>query len=165
MADIMNGEEPGSHGSVRDEEDPTLGAELFIRLLPRGSGNRRFERVAAFRLRISQDRLDIPSVRATLHAGIDAEAATVPDVGAEIVDNELSRVMASRPAGPDLALGRLARAPRSRKPSRPEARGGSAIRPADTARPAQAVRPGYRAARDGQGPTAAAELHISLVHR
>lgn len=165
MADIMNGEERGSHDSVRDEEDPTLGAELFIRLLPRGTGNRRFERPAGFRLRLSQDRLDIPSVRATLHAGIDAEAATVPDVGAEIIDTELSRVMAPRPAGNDLALRQLARAYRNRKPSHPEARGGSAIRPTDTVRPTHAVRPGYRANRDGQRPTAAAELHISLVHR
>jgi hypothetical protein len=154
MVDIMNWEERDSHDSFRDEEDPTQVAELFIRLLPRGTRNQRLKRPAGVRLRLNKDRVDIPSVRARLRTAIEAEAATVREVGAEIIDNELSHIMSPRPAVNDLAVRQSARrAAQNRKPSLTEPRGGSG------------VRPGYRTSRDGQAPTAAAELHISLVHK
>ena len=54
--------------------------------------------------RSKKDRIGISSVRARIHAAIEAEAAAVPQAEAEIIDHELSRIMSSRPAVTILAL-------------------------------------------------------------
>lgn len=147
MVDIMNREERVSHDSIFDEEDPTRVAELFIRLVPRDTGNQQFERPAGFGLRFNKDRVDIPSIRARLYVAIEAEAATVPEAGAEIIDKELSHIMSPRPAVNDPATRRLGhRASWNRRLSLMGVLRGSGVSP------------------DASEPTAAAELHITLVH-
>ena len=98
MVDTMNGEERVSRAPIFSEEDPTRVAELFIRLVPQGTGNKRLERPVGFGLRFNKDRIGILSVRARLYAAIEAEAATVPERSAEIIDEELSRIMSPHPA-------------------------------------------------------------------
>jgi len=153
MVDTMNREERVSHDSIFDEEDPSHVAELFIRLVPPDTGNQQFERPAGFRLRFNKDRIDIPSVRARLYAAIEAEAATVPEVGAEIIDKELSQIMSPRPAVNNPAARRSGRRGSwNRRPSLVEVLRGSGVRAS------------CRPSPDAQEPTAAAELHITLVH-
>jgi hypothetical protein len=154
MVDIMNWKERVSHDSIFDGEDPTHVAELSIRLLPRDTRNRQLKRPVGRGLHLNKERIDIANVRARLQVAIEAEAATVPEVGAEIIDEELSRIMSPRSAVNDPAARRLGRhASRNRRPSLAKALRGSG------------VRAHYRTSPDRQEPTAAAELHITLVHR
>lgn len=109
MVDTMNGEERVSRPPVFNEEDPTRVAELLIRLVPQQTGDQRLERRMGFGRRFNKDRIDIVSVRARLYAAIEAEAATVQEASAEIIDEELSRIMSPRSAVNDPAVRRPVR--------------------------------------------------------
>jgi hypothetical protein len=153
MVDTMNREERVSHEPIADKEGPTHVAELFIRLVPQDTGNRQFTRPPGFRPRFKMDRTDTSSARRRIRAAIEAEAAAVPEVGAEIIDRELSRIMSPRPAVNAPGATRSGhRVPRDKRPSLMEVLRGSLAGAS------------WRPDPHEPEPTTAAELHITLVH-
>jgi hypothetical protein len=149
----MNREEYVSCDPIVDKEDPTDVAGLFIRLVPQDAGNQQFKRSAGFKPRLKKDRAVISSARRRVHAALEAETAAVPEAGAEIIDRELSQIMSPRPAANDPASRQSARRlSGDRRSSLVEAMLGSPVRASRRSSP------------DDQEPTAAAELHITLVH-
>jgi hypothetical protein len=153
MVDIMNREERVSHDPIADEEGPTHVAELFIRLVSQDTGNRQFTRPAGFGPLFKKDRIDIPTARARIYVAIEAEAAAVPEVGAEIIDEELSRIMSPQPAVNAPATPRPGyRVAWNKRPSLTRVLRGS---PVNTS---------WRSGSGEPELTEAAELHITLVH-
>jgi hypothetical protein len=153
MVETMNRAEQVSGGAIPGKEDPTDVAVLFIRLVPLDAGDEQFRRPAGFRQQFKKDRAGILSARRRIHAAIEAEAAAVPEVDSEIIDKELSQIMLPRPAVNDPAVRRSSRRISwSRRSSLMEVLRGSP------------VRAGGQPHLYDQEPTAAAELHIMLVH-
>lgn len=146
----MNRAEQVSGGAIADKEDPTDVAVLFIRLVPQDA-DEQFQRPAGFSQQFKKDRGGILSARRRIQAAIEAEAAAVPDVDAEIIVKELAQIMLPRPAVNDPAARRSARRAWNRGSSLMEVLRGSPVRASGQPHPYD------------QEPTAAAELHITLV--
>jgi hypothetical protein len=148
----MNRAEKVSGGAIADKEDPTDVAVLFIRLVPQDAGDEQFQRPAGFSQQCKKDRAVILSARRRIQAAIEAEAAAVPEVDAEIIDKELAQIMTPRPAVNNPAVRRSARrASWNRGSSLMGVLRGSPVRASGQPHPYD------------QEPTTAAELHITLV--
>jgi hypothetical protein len=147
----MNRAEQVSGGAGGDKDDPTDVAVLFIRLVPQDAGDEQFKRPAGFSQQFKKDRVVILSARRRIQAAIEAEAAAVREVDAEIIDKELSQIMTPRLAMNDPAARRSARRASWNRSSLMEVLRGFPVRAGGRPHPYD------------QEPTAAAELHIMLV--